>query len=331
MIFRHPNLKAHGWAVALALFVLSGSARAQSVILHLQNGDRIAGTITSENTNAVTLSTVWIKELKVPLSQIERRETPPAATTAVTNAVVAETKPGKVILPAATLTNSPWYKQWKGDASIGTDILRGATTRELYYARLNATYSHAYASDPKQFFRNIFCYSAEYGKTDGVLSADDMGGTSKTDLDVSRKVYFYNLGGAGYDQIRKIDLHFEDGPGAGYHIFTGTNFVLNGELGGNYQVEDRSDNTRTENFYYRLGEDFSWKPSKLMTLTEKFEFLPRAESLKQFRSRFESNLSYALMLNFSLNLTLIDLYDTRPASGVPPNELQFRTSLGIKF
>ena len=37
------------------------------------------------------------------------------------------------------------------------------------------------------------------------------------------------------------------------------------------------------------------------------------------------------MMTFSLNFTVVDLYDTRPALGVPRNEFQFRTSLGFKF
>jgi putative salt-induced outer membrane protein YdiY len=171
----------------------------------------------------------------------------------------------------------------------------------------------------------------DYGKTDGVLSANDMGGSSKTDFDVGRKVYVYNLGEANYDQIRKIDVHYEEGPGVGYHLLTGTNLVLNTEFGVNYQVEDRSDHTTSQNFYYRFGEDLTWKLNKQLNLTEKFEFFPRVEDVEQYRLRFESTLSYALILNFSLNLTAIDLYDTRPATAVPPNELQFRTTLGVKF
>jgi hypothetical protein len=68
-----------------------------------------------------------------------------------------------------------------------------------------------------------------------------------------------------------------------------------------------------------------------MTLTEKAEFTPRAQDPSQFRARFESNLSYALLAHLSLNLTALDLYDTRPAAGVTRNEFEFRTSLGFKF
>ena len=328
---RNPDLICRG--LILAALLLGNSTRAQNVILHLRNGDRLAGTILSESTNEVRMSNVWSKELVVPVSQIERRETPMAGVdTAAATIAAALAKPALVAAGASVPAATPWYKHWKGDLSVGTDLERGGTTdRELYYGKLNLTYSHPYASDPKQFFRNIFTYSADYGKTDGTLSANDMGGSSKTDFDFSRKIYAYNLGAASYDVIRKIDLHYEEGPGAGYHLFTGTNFIVNTELGVNYQTEHRSDNTSTHSVYYRLAEDVTWKLNKQMNLTEKYEFFPRADNPGQYRSRFESTLGYALLLNFSLNLSVIDLYDTQPATGVPQNDFQLRTSLGVKF
>ncbi len=94
---------------------------------------------------------------------------------------------------------------------------------------------------------------------------------------------------------------------------------MNLELGANYQVEDRSDNTSDESFYYRFGEDVTWKINKQITFTEKFEFFPRAQEPGTFRFRFESNLAYALLENLSLNLSLIDLHDTAPGgSECPP-------------
>jgi hypothetical protein len=47
--------------------------------------------------------------------------------------------------------------------------------------------------------------------------------------------------------------------------------------------------------------------------------------------RFETTLSYELWKNLSLNWTVLDLYDSEPAAGVERNELQIRSSLGVKF
>src|SRR4051812_43644314 len=103
MMLKRLNLNWLCWAVMVAAFTMVNAAPAQNVILHLRNGDRIAGTIISENTNQVTVSTVWIKELSIPLAQIERRElsatnavqaartvtSAPVVTTVVTNKLAA--------------------------------------------------------------------------------------------------------------------------------------------------------------------------------------------------------------------------------------------------
>ena len=302
---------------ALAALTFCRAAAAEDVILHLRNGDRLAVVLLSESTNSLRVSNAWAGVLTVPVSQVERREMSAVAK--------APPPPGLPAIPAPPLTT------WNGNADLGTDVLRGAANRELYHTRLSLTYANPYERDPKQFFRNTFTYWADYGMTEGVRSANNMAGTSKTDFDLSRKVYAYNLGGGGYDEIRKIDLHVEEGPGAGWHMLAVSNFVFNAELGANYQAEDRADNTERRNFYYRLGQNLTWRPGKLLTLAQKMEYLPRVEDLEEYRFRFESTLSYALMLNLSLNLSVVNFYDTQPVPGVPPNDLQVRTSLGVKF
>jgi hypothetical protein len=343
MMLKCPRLKSL-WLFVWAASALVHAACAQNIILHLRNGDRIAGTIIAETTNQMTLSTVWAKELTVPLAQIERREVPPQVTAAApkvttnqpaanpfTNAVVAA-KPSKPFITTPPPQPKPsWFKRWKGEASVGADLLYGATDRQLYHGHLGLTYSQPYEHNPQKFFRNILTYNAEYGKTDGVLSANRMEGSSKTDFDVGKKTYIYNLAGTGYDEIRKIGIRYEEGPGMGYHLFTLTNYVMNVELGANYQAEYRTDNTKNENFYLRLAEDITWKINKQTTLVEKFEFFPQMVNINQYRARFESTLSHSLLANVTLNLTLVDLYDTHPARGVTRNEVQVRSSLGVKF
>ncbi|MEY2430000.1 MAG: hypothetical protein QOJ40_2885 [Verrucomicrobiota bacterium] len=365
----------------LLLLFTSGALQAETIILHLKNGDRIAGTIVSEDTNRVLITTPWIKELAVPPAQIERREKVVAATPPATNApaatnVVAQTKaspPGQPAItnlipsaapgtPVAVMPvvqpkpQTPKPKHWKGELKIGADFLFGAKDQQIYYGRFKLVYERPYDSNPKQFFRNIFDYGMDYGWTEtpgstnsdrSLLSANRMDGNDKTDFDIGRrKIFVYNLTGAGYDQIRKIDLHYEEGPGVGYHLFTLTNFVMNTEAGFNYQVQNRSStrtltngalqnfNTTVEKFYYRLAEDITWKFNKRFTLSEKLEFCPQAEDVQQFRARFESTVSYGIWQNVALNLSLLDMYDTQPTKSVPTiprNDLQIRSSIGITF
>jgi len=358
------------WPLWLALLLfLPSLVRADTIILHLKNGDRLAGTIVSEDTNRVLLATSWIKELAVPLSAIERRETVPAAAPAPAPVVapvppkapaVAEQKPApppattnappaKPAAPVVAATppppkpKPPGPKLWKAEIKLGADFLYAAKDTQNYYGRLKLTYARPYPDNPKQFFRNILDYSVDYGRTEDVVSSDRMEGSDKTDFDIGhQKFYVYNLGGAGYDKIRNIDLHYEIGPGVGYHLLVLTNFAMNTEAGINYQAQFRSStvgtgtnavttHATTEKFYFRFAEDFSWKINKTLTASEKFEFFPQVEDFGQYRFRFESTLSYGFWQNLSLNLTVLDMYDTQPAANVPNNDLQFRSSLGITF
>src|SRR5215468_9279376 len=191
MICRNRNPEPlHGWRWWLALLLLLPSLlRADTIILHLKNGDRLAGTIVSEDTNRVVIATSWIKELAVPLSAIDRREivptptitvTPPGTNVvAVTNAApavapkpaptVAEQKPSaspttnapvaKPVVVAAPPPKPKGPKLWKAEVKIGADFLYAAKDTQNYYGRFKLTYAQPYKDNPKQFFRNILDYS----------------------------------------------------------------------------------------------------------------------------------------------------------------------------
>jgi hypothetical protein len=148
---------------------------------------------------------------------------------------------------------------------------------------------------------------------------------------VNNDVYFYNLGGGGYDEIRRIDLRYEVGPGVGYRFVQTKPFQLSAELGGNYQVEDRSRSKTVERFYYRLANFASWKVSARLTLDEKFEFFPEVDSVDRYRIRLEANARYLLAGNISFLVTILDQYDTDPARNVDHNDLQLRSAIGVKF
>jgi hypothetical protein len=344
---RRKLLELLSGATALAVLLVSHNCRGDGVVLHLRNGDRVGGIIVSETTNQVTLSNVWANKLVIPLSQIQWREVLPApvatnapapaselATTTntppVDKSAVANYGSPRVTVPPPPPPIIPWRARWTGEILVGTSLIRGATDSELYYGKATFTYAQPYLSDPKLFFRNILSYVADYGKTDGTLSANDMSGSSKTDFDINRQIYTYNLGEVGYDIIRGINFHYEEGPGAGYHLFKEKNFLANLELGANYQVDEQTDDTTVRSVFYRLAEDLNWKITPRMTLTERYEFFPRVD-LHQYRSRLESTLAYALLQNISFNVGVVDFYDTAPSTGVPNNALELRSSLGIKF
>lgn len=338
---KHPSLnrKRPAWGAVrgAAIFFLAvwfGRA-AEPVVLQLRNGDRLTGSIIQEETNQITFKTTWYNVVVIPATEIKAREKvsaeapvlPPPATLKPPSAPV-QGAPGTTaailpISPIGLIPPAPRHR-FSGEAQVGTDLMFSERNRQLVSGRLKLVHSY-------DRLRNNFDYLFWYGRTDGVLSDNRMSGSLKTDYDLPRRFYVYNLGGAGYDQIRNIDRRFEIGPGLGYHLIKRTNVVLNVELGGNYQAQYYADGSDLRSYYLRSAESLTWQILPRLSVDEKFEFSPNAQRWSAYQMRLEGNLNYAVLSHLSLVLTVLDEYDTQTADGVGQNDLQIRSSLSVKF
>lgn len=341
---RRLHSTTNAFAGLLALMTLGfaffpSALGAESVVLHLKNGDRLAGELISENENDLVLKTTWADSIVIPRDYLERKEVLPAAT--VTDAVTTQDKKttndtkttdeqnDAVVAKKAEPAEKP--REWKLDAKLGADMLRGEKERDVYYGQLTLTYTHPYESDPSRYFRNLMDYRADYSITDGNKSANRMYASDKMDFDISERAYLYNVVGAGYDEVRLINAQYEIGPGAGYHLFRRKDFAANIEAGVSYQFQDRDTVGELESLYSRLGQDFTWKVYSKIVLTQRATWLTSFENSDEMQFRLEANLAFGIVHNLSLNLTALELYDTRPVPGVTRNEFQLRSSLGLTF
>jgi putative salt-induced outer membrane protein YdiY len=135
----------------------------------------------------------------------------------------------------------------------------------------------------------------------------------------------------GYDDVREIDLQYQASPGIGYHLVQKSRFIADLIVGGSFQrqiFEDHRDQTR---YSMRITEKMEWQLSDKVELEEKLDFYPDIEDFGEFNLRFEAKVQYALKEYLTLNLTVIDIYDSQVPSGVNNNDLQIRSSLGVAF
>lgn len=311
------------------------------MVLHLKNGDRISGDLVSENGKAVTIKSTVAGKIKIPLELIEKREgqAKPAAAPVVAaktpaKPAAAPAKPA-VQPPVTNLVQHPWYKppwitplftNWNVNLQIGSDIGFGTADRQTFYG--NATALHRWDR-----VRNSATFSAAYGHVNDVQSANRMEGSLKTDVDLgtSRKIYLFNIAGAGYDRVRQLDMQFQEGAGLGYKIFQKPKFLMNGELGAQYQQFDYANTPDRAVYSIRFGEDLTWTISQKLTLRQTFAFMPSVADPSDFRMRYTMNFSYPLLKRTTLNMNLIDDYDSRPAFGVNNNEMTVQTTIGVSF
>jgi putative salt-induced outer membrane protein YdiY len=331
-----------------ALLFLTGVYGSQSspIVLHLKSGDRITGELVSENEVQLVVQTAWAGSLTIQRDLLERIELLVVAAAPTAPAVSTNTSPSTdVPTPAVAMeTNAPASAQtavanaparkpdeWKFDIKLGADMIRGERDRDVFFGQAALTYAHPYPHEPKKFFRNRLDYRADYSTVDGSKSANRMSGANKTDFDFFEHAYFYNYFGGGYDEVRRINGQYEVGPGVGYHLFRQPKFVANIESGLTYQYQDRELDGELESIYARFAQDITWKLAPKITLTQRSALLVSLEEVEELQLRLEGNLSFGLVQNVSLNLTAIELYDTRPVTGVSPNEFQLRSAIGLTF
>lgn len=342
------------WLFALGASAVAPLNAASPVILHLKNGDRLSGDLVTEESSRITLTNSILGRFTIPLSTIARREgitnvavvkappAPPPATNApalppalqrkledlqtlfATGALSADEFQRRRTELVAPLPRPRGPKHWTAEVFAGLDLLYSEKDRQLYTGRAKLTYARA----P---LRNNIDYLFTYGWTDGELTANRMDGWMKTDWDLTPRSYVYNLAGAGYDEIRLVDWRYEVGPGLGYHLYKRTNFVLRVEAGFHYQVQDFEGGREKKTYNQRLAQDLRWNIGTQFTFDEKVEYFPSLEDLHSYRLRLEANLRYWLASNLSLNLTVIDTYETSTARGVGQNDLQIKSSIGMKF
>ena len=322
----------------LSLLACVSSARAQTnsvtttnEIVRLKNGDRVTGVVVKEDATSLHLATKWSANVILPKAEIEKRELEtPVNETAKVLPVPAVIDP----LPAPPPASAPGTAAapskpkgtWKTNLQLGADLREGAVSSYLYSASAKVTYARG-------TWQNTADWRYSYGKSGTTLSADRMDGTLKSDLDLGkeRRWFVYALGGAGYDEIRKIDYQYEVGPGLGRHLMTRTNMTLNAEMGFSFQEQNFSNASRRSELRLRIAEDYFWRITPKVKLEQKAEIQPAFDDPADYRVRFEAGLSYALFNNVSWNVSVIDIYDSEPTTGVSNNDLQVRSGVGISF
>lgn len=342
---RNPQ-RSKRFVIGAAFTVLLCCARLEamdSIVLHLANGDRLTGKVVSENSTNLIFDAGLLGKVNIPISQVSKRESlrvdpettqpkppPPSVTPAVTNtpastlATPIPANVSQVPVKPASAPKPKRPKEWNSELQLGLNLRYSTADAREYLAAMKTTYAH-------NKVRETLDYNFTYGKTEQIISANRMTGSSKTDLDLSKRIYLYNLGGAGYDEVQKIDLQYEIGPGFGINVLTRTNLIWKSELGFSFQDKFQSDQTEHITYSARLGELLTVTLWNKIVADAKVEYFSNLQSPGDYRLRTEGVLRYPILKNLSININVIDLYDTLPAPGVEKNDLQIRSALGLKF
>lgn len=113
------NTVCRRFATSLALAFFSVSLQAETVLVLLQNGDRVTGELIAETATQLQIKTSYAAVLSLDKSQISQVQSPPEPQNVSTAALTST-----VVIPAKT-ANAKSEQKWKLDVDVSASTRRG--------------------------------------------------------------------------------------------------------------------------------------------------------------------------------------------------------------
>lgn len=252
--------------------------------------------------------------------------------------VRVQTDEGLVVFPRSELTaiiggDDTEASKWTAFLGMGFDGNWGASEQITLSA-------NAWVQREDARSRIRFSYDAAWGQSTDVVNVNNMWGSFRFDLYVSRLFYFTPLyGPTGYDQFLNIDLRTAPGSGAGIHIIDISNMDWDFDAGLAY-VYTRLDPVPMDgdeinhDVGVRFGTFYSWDITGDIEFDARHETLLVATNLglSQFTTRamLSIDLTGDLDLDLSFRHTRIReaIAPADPTLPTPDND-QYQLTIGL--
>ena len=171
------------------------------------------------------------------------------------------------------------------------------------------------------------------GKSDEKLSQFQRRSELKIDQKLKSNFYSYLQQVFEDNQITRLELLSRSSGGFGYHFLNRDNIKLATYLGASYTSEEYENITLPKRSYsYQLANNLHWKIANGLVLDHKFEYLPRSEDLKEYKTRSDASLKFYFSKCLYGGFSLINEYDSKPAqTNISRNTATSLVTIGFKF
>lgn len=327
----------------------------------LKNGDRLTGTLVDSDGKTLTLKSVFAGEVKIQWDAIQ----------GITSdePIYVSAKGGEVLVGKVTTSDGTFTVQTanSGPVTVAKDVVESVRSKErqavydaeierlrhpklldfwggvvdtgLAAARgntetltfnLSAKAARTTAKDKISIYGlSLFSSNSTTGKA--VTTASLLSGGSRYDFNISDKWFAFGQLDLLHDRFQELDLRVAPAGGAGFHAIKTTKTVLDLNAGGGFNKEFFTTGLSRTSGEALLGESYSHKFSKALTLNESLQFFPNLTDTGEFRSVF--NLGWVMQLTrvLSWQVTFTNLYLSNPPVGVKTTDAILTTGLRFTF
>lgn len=219
--------------------------------------------------------------------------------------------------------------RWKGDVSLGLSLARGNAQSSSFSFTFSANRPINKAKTLLWSNRAVYLL----GETEGETNAESLLLFSRLDCQHTSRLYaYYELQGIR-DRFKNYGFRILPAIGAGYRVVARETVTLGLDAGLSQVFTRYYDSGDTESYTtWKLGELLVWKIAETAEFNEKLEASPDIADLGRYFLRLEANLVTAITESWSVKLTFIDTYDSRPVGvGIEKNDIAFIAGVSRKF
>jgi putative salt-induced outer membrane protein YdiY len=324
------------------LFFAAGAAADE---VHLQNGNRLSGTIVGLSEGKLALETDFAGRISIDWGRVERIQTEapievvlvdgtrekgtaaPGAASGRMELRLTPTTAAPLDLARVAAINPPAEPEvrFNGRINVGLNKAGGNTDTQA---------AHADAELIARSINHRVSTGAAYNRAskDNRKTEENMVGRLKHDYFLTPKLYWYTSGLAEKDEFKEIRLRATIGPGLGYQLFEGESLNLAVEAGPSY-VTTRFDSGGSEDsasgrWAVRFDRFFFAKLFQYYFTNEGFVSASDASDVFMFT---RTGLRFPIREGFSLNAGFEWDWDNQPAEDTDKSDYRYILALGYGF
>ena len=218
---------------------------------------------------------------------------------------------------------------WKGDVSLGLSLARGNSRSTSF------SFTFAAAGPINNSNTMIWTNKAMYlfGEMEGKTSAESLFASSRIDWLHTGQLYsYYELQGIR-DRFKNYSSRALPAVGLGYKVIAQEKVTLGLDGGLALVLTKYYDTGDTDSYMaLKIGQQLVWKIAQTSEFNEKLEVIPKISDFGWYFLRWEADLVTAITGSWSVKLTFIDTYDSKPVGlGIKKNDIAFIAGLSRKF
>lgn len=353
----HKNWAKLGVA---AVAMVCSSAILMADQITMKNGDRVTGSIVKKDATTLTIKTVHFGVVTLPWGEVESVVADKPVTVVLPNDKTVEatlaTSNGKIDVNAkdgkqtvepkdvVAIRNADEQKAylrmlhpkltdlWVITGNVGIAGASGNASTRTFTVPVN--FVRATRTDKITAYFNFIRSAATVNGVTADTASAVRGGLGYS-RNLAPKVFANFFNDYEYDRFQSLDLRAVFGGGLGWHAWKNEKGFLDVLGGGAYNRQTygpanaASYSVNVAEVYW--GDDFGYKPSKRVSLTESYRMFNNMTATGNYRQNFDAGLGVSLNKAFTWNLAISDRYISNPVPGRKNNDFLYSTGFGFTF